>query len=98
MAKSAPHYSIMKIIDKIKNVTKVIFWLIFILSIAPSVLKKLQINSCYDDFINTLNIISISVFFVFEIVVEYILLPQSDSRRRDDFIDNSFEIKPLINK
>ena len=30
------------------------------------------------------------MFFVLEIIVEYILIPQADSKRRDDFIDNAF--------
>lgn len=36
------------------------------------------------------NIISILVFFALEIIVEFILFPQSEQKRRDDFIDNSF--------
>ena len=42
---------------------------------------------------NILNIIGITAFFLTEILIDYIFLPQADSKRRDDFIDNSFGSK-----
>ena len=78
----------MKIIDKIRTGISYIFWIIFILSVTPALLNIFEVELKIDDLINTINIISISLFFVLEIVVEYILIPQADSKRRDDFIDN----------
>lgn len=90
MAQFAPQYNLFVIIDKIRLCILWIFWFIFILSIVPAVLKLLNVKLNFEDLINTLNIICIICFFVLDIVVENILIPQADSKRRDDFIDNSF--------
>jgi hypothetical protein len=90
MAKYAPQYNLFAIIDRIRTGITAIFWIIFILSVAPALIKMLDIKIDLEDAINTVNIIAISLFFVLEIIVEYILIPQADSKRRDDFIDNAF--------
>jgi hypothetical protein len=90
MAQFAPQYNLFVIIDKIRTGITYIFWIIFLLSTIPAILKMLEIDLSIDDLLNTMNIICISLFFVLEIVVEYILVPQADSKRRDDFIDNAF--------
>lgn len=90
MAEFAPQYNLMKIIDKIRRVISFIFWVIFILSVTPAILKMFEVELSIDNLLNTINIICISLFFVLEIVTEYILIPQADSKRRDDFIDNTF--------
>lgn len=90
MAQFAPQYNLFVIIDKIRSGIILIFWLIFLLSIIPAILKMLEVNLSIDDVINTLNIICIALYFILDIVVEYILVPEADSKRRDDFIDNSF--------
>lgn len=90
MAQFAPQYNLFTIIDRIRTGITIIFWLIFILSVAPAVVKMLDVKIDLEDLINTVNIIAISSFFVLEIIVEYILIPQADSKRRDDFIDNAF--------
>lgn len=90
MAEFAPQYDLMKIIDKIRTGITYIFWIIFILSVSPSILNMFEVDLKIDDLLSTINIISISSFFVLGIVVEYILIPQADSKRRDDFIDNAF--------
>ncbi len=90
MAEFAPQYNLFVIIDKMRLIIVWIFWLIFILSIVPAVLKLLDIKLNIEDLINTLNVICITCFFVLDMVVEYILVPQADNKRRDDFIDNSF--------
>jgi hypothetical protein len=90
MAQYAPQYNLFAAIDRIKMVITVIFWGIFAFSVFPALIRLVDIKSNLDDLINTLNIIAISAFFVLEIIVEYILLPQADSKRRDDFIDNAF--------
>lgn len=93
MAEFAPQYNLFKIIDKLRSVLAFIFWTIFILSAIPAVLKMLPIKIDLDDFLNTVNIVAIGAFFLIEIIVEYILIPQADSKRRDDFIDHSFGSK-----
>lgn len=90
MAQFAPQYNLFVIINKIRTGITYIFWIIFALSITPAILKMLDVSMTIDDLLNTINIIFIALFFVLEIVVEYIMVPQADSKRRDDFIDNSF--------
>lgn len=90
MAQFAPQYSLLKIIDKIKACVDFIFWAVFILSIVPMILDKMKVEMNIDDLVNTTNIISISLFFILDMIVEYILIPLADAKRRDDFIDNSF--------
>jgi hypothetical protein len=90
MAQYAPQYNLFTIIDKTRSGITVIFWIIFILSVAPLLIKMLDTKIDLEDIISTVNIIAISLFFVLEIIVEYILIPQADSKRRDDFIDNAF--------
>lgn len=90
MAQYAPQYNLFTIIDKIRSGITAIFWIIFILSVAPILIKMLDLKIDLEDIINTVNIIAISLFFILEIIVEYILIPQADSKRRDDFIDNAF--------
>lgn len=93
MAKFAPQYNLFVIIDKIRVVINIVFWTIFALSILPLLLKTSNIEIGIDDLIEIINIVSISLFFVLEILVDYILVPQADNKRRDDFIDNSFGSK-----
>ena len=90
MAEFAPQYNLFEIIDNVRTGITYIFWIIFILSIIPAILKMLEIDLTMEDLLNTMNIICIALFFVLEIIVEYILVPQADNKRRDDFIDNSF--------
>jgi len=90
MAQFAPQYNLFVIIDKIRQWILWIFCFIFILSIVPEILKLLSVKLNFEDLISTLNIICIICFFVLETIVENILVPQADSKRRDDFIDNSF--------
>ena len=93
MAEFAPQYNLFKIIDKLKGVHTIVFWAIFTLSVVPTILKLVNITIALDDVVNTVNIISIALFFLIEILVEYFLIPQADSKRRDDFIDNAFGSK-----
>ena len=93
MAEFAPHIDIFKIINRLSSFAISIFWTILVLSLIPFVLDQFSIANNISDFINVLNIIGISSFFIIEIVIEFILLPQAYSKRRDDFIDNSFGSK-----
>ena len=93
MAKYAPHLSLYKIVDIIKKIIDWVFWLIFFLSVLPTILNSLKPGIAIDDYINVANIILILLFFVLDIVVDYVLLPQAGDKRRDDFIDNSFGTK-----
>lgn len=93
MAEFAPQYNLFKIVDKLKRVLSITFWTIFILSAVPTVMKLIKLNIAIDDLLNTVNIIAIALFFLIEIVVEYIMIPQADNKRRDDFIDNAFGSK-----
>ncbi|MDQ3192225.1 MAG: hypothetical protein M3Q58_11595 [Bacteroidota bacterium] len=90
MAKFAPHYNLFKIIDNLILFGKIAFWLIIIFSIVPVAFKDFCNIHNLINTINILNIIGIGLFFIIGIINEYILTPQADSKRRDDFIDNSF--------
>lgn len=93
MAEFAPHTDLFKIINRLSSFANIIFWSILVFSVAPFVFEKFSISDNITDVVNVLNIIGISTFFLIEIVIDYILLPQADSKRRDDFIDNSFGSK-----
>lgn len=90
MAQSAPHYGMRKIINTMKAVTMAIFWAIFAFSVVPFIVKRYFPDIDLDDALNTLNIISICVFFILDVTTEYILTPVMEGIRRDDFLDNSF--------
>ncbi|MCD8411253.1 hypothetical protein [Tenacibaculum finnmarkense] len=93
MAKYAPHINLFKDINKLSAIERIIFWVILGLSISSVVLNKFIVPQKVTDILNVLNIIGIGLFFTIGILVEYIFLPQADSKRRDDFIDNSFGSK-----
>lgn len=90
MADYAPQYDLFKIINRLETIGKFVFWTILIFSIFPVIFKTYCEKENIIDTINILNIIGISLFFCIEIIIEYILIPQADNKRRDDFIDNSF--------
>ncbi|MCU0440605.1 MAG: hypothetical protein MUC49_22140 [Raineya sp.] len=98
MAQYTPQQNLFNTIEKLRVTRNWVFWAILILSITPVISKELceekykffcDINKGLD-FINLLNIIGILAYFTIEIIIEYILLPLAESKRRDDFIDNSF--------
>ncbi|MCF2490761.1 hypothetical protein [Dyadobacter sp. CY347] len=93
MAVFSPHTDIYKIKIILDNINKVVFWLTLLLSILPLAFQNSYQLCGSTDLINIFNIIGIILFFVIEIVNEYILLPLADDKRRDDFIDNSFGSK-----
>jgi hypothetical protein len=90
MAEFAPQYNLFKIINRLATINQFVFWLILAFSIFPVTFKEFCEATSLINIINILNIIGISLFFILEIISDYILLPQADSKRRDDFIDNSF--------
>jgi len=90
MAQSAPQYPLWKIIGKMKLAIMVLFWLIFALSVVPLLLKSYMPSVDCDDVVNVLNIVSLSLFFILDTAVDFVLTPMADASRRDDFIDNAF--------
>jgi len=93
MAKFAPQYNPHKVTAQIRAVIGLVFWLVFILSLLPFLVSRIENNHLVKEILGIINIISILLFFTLEIVVEFILFPQSEQKRRDDFIDNSFGSK-----
>lgn len=93
MATFAPQFDLFKIINKLSSFGRFLFWLILGFSIFPFFYKEFCEKNSLNDIINILNIIGISLFFGIELINEFILLPQADNKRRDDFIDNSFGSK-----
>ncbi len=90
MAKFAPQYNLFKIIDSLRTWLNRIFWFVFLLSISPIVLESAGFKLKANDVISIINMIAIGLTLLLELLIEYILVPQADSMRRDDFIDNSF--------
>jgi hypothetical protein len=90
MAEYAPQYNLFRTISRLASVSQFVFWTIFVFSIVPVIFKEFCEAQNLINLINVLNIIGISLFFILEVISEYILIPQADSKRRDDFIDNSF--------
>lgn len=93
MAEFSPHTDLFKIINRLSSIATFIFWSILVFSLIPFISEQFKIAEGVIDTINGLNIIGIGSFFVIEIIIEYIISPQADNRRRDDFIDNSFGSK-----
>jgi len=93
MAKYAPHLDLFKIINKLSSIERVIFWIILLLSVISLVFSEISVPQELSDIVNIINIIGIGLFFTIGVLVEFIFLPQADSKRRDDFIDNSFGSK-----
>ena len=93
MAEFAPHTDLFKIINNLSSFAQILFWAILGFSVLPIVLDEFYLPQSITDIVNILNIIGITAFFLVEILIDYILLPQADSKRRDDFIDNSFGSK-----
>ena len=90
MAKFSPQYNPHKMTANVRQFIEYAFYSVFILSVAYELIpfsKNLEIVKTVIAIINT---ISIFVFFGLEIIVEFVLYPHSEQRRRDDFIDNSF--------
>lgn len=93
MSDFAPHTDLFKTINSLSSFSQVLFWTIFGFSVLPLILTKFFWLESLIDIFNILNIVGITAFFLVEILVDYILLPQADSKRRDDFLDNSFGSK-----
>src|SRR5665811_1070806 len=93
MAEFAPHSDLFTVINNLSSSTKILFWAILGFSVLPLILNEFYLPEYIFDIVNILNIIGITAFFLIEILVDYVLLPQADSKRRDDFIDNSFGSK-----
>lgn len=93
MAEFAPQTNLYKIINRLSSISQFLFWAILVLSIIPLIFGEFCIAHKLVDLINICNIIGIGLFFSIEILNDLILIPQADSKRRDDFIDNSFGSK-----
>jgi len=90
MAEYAPQYNLFRIINRLTLVRQFVFWAILVFSILPIVFREYCGSQNLINLINIFNIIGISLFFILEVISDYILIPQADNKRRDDFIDNSF--------
>ncbi|MES2382162.1 MAG: hypothetical protein V4538_14040 [Bacteroidota bacterium] len=93
MANFAPQYDLFKISNKLSAIGLYVFWIILILSCIPLICNNFCVKHNLIDTLNILNIIGISLFFCTELINEFILIPEADNKRRDDFIDNSFGSK-----
>ncbi|MBW7674773.1 hypothetical protein [Chryseobacterium chendengshani] len=93
MAEFAPQTELFKIINNLSSFGQFLFWIILGFSVSPLILNEFNLPESITDILNILNITGITAFFLIEILIDFILLPQADSKRRDDFIDNSFGSK-----
>ncbi|MDH7462595.1 hypothetical protein QEG73_14960 [Chitinophagaceae bacterium 26-R-25] len=90
MARFSPHAANYKTIGRLRNILKIIFWSILLLSVIPVYIKNSK-NIC-----NYLSIIAIILFFALDIIIDYVVVPYAERKRRDDFIDNSFGARNSI--
>lgn len=90
MAEFAPQYNLFKIIGRLNSVERWTFWSILIFSIVPVALNDFCDKYNLIHLLSIFNIIGISVYFIVNATIDFILTPLADSKRRDDFIDNSF--------
>ncbi len=93
MATFAPHYNPHKVTGYVRSINSYIFWIVFLLAFAPVFFPNFCSGVKAKSVLDIINIISILAFFVLEMVVEFILFPLSEQKRRDDFLDNSFGSK-----
>jgi hypothetical protein len=93
MATFAPQYNPHKVTASVRSVNNWIFWIVFVLAFVPVFFHDLCATETIKSLLDVINIISILLFFVLEIIVEFILFPQAEQKRRDDFLDNSFGSK-----
>ena len=90
MAQFSPQYNPHKVTAQVRSVNEWIFWFVFALGFAPVFFHDLCETYAVKTLLDIINIISILLFFSLEIIVEFVLFPQSEQKRRDDFLDNSF--------
>lgn len=93
MAKFAPQYNPHKTTSLLRSIMDGAFWFVFALSSLPLIIPQLLGYANLKELISIVNVISILLFFILEIVIDFILFPQAEQKRRDDFIDNSFGSK-----
>lgn len=93
MATFSPQYNPHKVTALVRSVNDWVFWIVFVLAFAPICFHDFCEIELVKSILNVINVISILLFFTLEIVVEFILFPQSEQKRRDDFLDNSFGSK-----
>lgn len=92
MAQFAPHYATFTTINRIRAFSNFLFWAIFVLSLLDLVLphdKPELLSTKIFEIGQIVNIIFLISFFFSEGIVDLILVPISDNKRRDDFLDNS---------
>jgi hypothetical protein len=90
MAQFASHYNLFKIINTLRLLLNIIFWSVLAISLLPIILKYVEVKIDVREFLEIANIIFLLLYFFIEIIIDYILIPQADSKRRDDLLDNSF--------
>jgi hypothetical protein len=93
MAQYAPQVKLYNIISRMKNILEWIFWLIFAISIVPTLSQLFAIPANVQDVLNIINIILLILYFLLDIIVDLVFLPEAEKKRMDDFIDNSFDSK-----
>lgn len=96
MAKYSPPEIVYKIINKIEAWSSFLFWIVFMLSMTSSIVPDWSEYSMVKETIDLINILSILAYFVLEVIADFILVPDAEQKRRDDFIDNSFGTKYLL--
>lgn len=89
MSNFSPHKDILQIVSKIQKINFGLFWLILISAILSSTLIFSHCNSSIKYFSEIINFFVIIFYFIIDSILNLILIPISNSIRRDDFIDNS---------
>lgn len=92
MAKYTPQYNAFKALIITDKVSNYLIWIVFILALVPILLTNFVNCICIDvlNAIEYLNIALLLIGFILNSVKDYYLFPKAETKRRYDFIDNSF--------
>ena len=100
MAKFAPQANLYKTISVLRTSSTWLFWMVFALSVSLTLLllPNTGASSYFNvqaikEFLEMTNVIAILLFFTLDVVISYVLFPEAENKRRDDFLDNSLGSK-----
>lgn len=100
MARFAPHANLYKTIGYLRTSTTWLFWIVFgvsvlltLLTIPHSVFSANGNAEAIKQVLELTDAIVILLFFTVDIIIDYVLFPQAENKRRDDFLDNSLGSK-----
>ena len=95
MTKHVPYKNDYTLVETNESLSQFILWFSVVISIITLIISKGSFPSCKETivlFLNSLNCLLAVVYFVSDIVANY-LFQMAEAKRRDDFFDNSLSIQ-----